>query len=97
MKNIQLKNWNSSSKLLFKLSKEKIAKDIGIYVGEKCPEILFDTDYEIYECEETGLQFSYPMKAGLGSFYDWIVNKKFYYKNLPSLYRSKRVVKKRTN
>jgi SAM-dependent methyltransferase len=79
MKNKQLKNWDSSSKLLLKLTKEEIAKNLSNYVGEKCPQSLFDTDYEIYECKETGLQFSYPMKAGSGSFYDWIVNKKFYY------------------
>ena len=43
------------------------------------PEHIVETDYTLWQCSETGLQFAWPMLPGSPAFYNWVGSFDSYY------------------
>lgn len=52
------------------------------YYGEEPPAGVCDTDYQLWECAETGLQFAEPRIQGTAEFYRWVGSFSSYYPGL---------------
>ncbi len=62
--------------------------------GAKAPAGVVETDYSLWECAETGLQFAWPMLPGNVVFYEWISSFSSYYPGIRWEYRKIREVLK---
>src|SRR5581483_8501527 len=61
------------------LSKAFILEQLERYYGARPPEGAVENDYVLYECAETGLQFSWPQRPGNSIFYAWLAGFDSYY------------------
>lgn len=79
MKNIFRNRENIKLKL--RLSKSEIVQYLALHHGVDKADLteLVDTDYEIWECCDTGFSWSEPMLQGSDLFYNWITATPNYY------------------
>lgn len=61
------------------LPKTFILEQLELYYRAKPPASLVQSDYSIWECSETGLQFAWPMLPGSREFYEWVSSFAGYY------------------
>src|SRR5581483_8656792 len=61
------------------LPKPFLLERLEEYYGEKPPPELVATDYALWRCAETGLEFAWPMQPGSARFYEWISRFPSYY------------------
>ena len=69
----------SRATLVRKLSEERLKGELSKYFGRPYPNSASIPNYEIWRCEETGLEFANPMTPGDATFYSWITEADFYY------------------
>ncbi len=56
-----------------------LREQLAIYYGAPPPPQAVESDYEIWECAETGLQFAQPLRPGNLCFYQWVSSFASYY------------------
>ena len=61
------------------LSQGFLLERLEDYYQSRPPAAVVETDYSLWECAETGLQFAWPMRAGNVAFYEWVSSFKSYY------------------
>jgi SAM-dependent methyltransferase len=61
------------------LSKDHLRHTYADYFGTQPPLEAFSTDYSIWRCSETGMEFCWPAQGGSKSFYEWISSHCSYY------------------
>jgi SAM-dependent methyltransferase len=61
------------------LPKTYLLEQLALYYGEKPSEQIVESDYSLWRCVETGLQFCWPMLPGNTVFYEWISGFTSYY------------------
>jgi SAM-dependent methyltransferase len=66
------------------------------YKTQPPPEIV-ETDYALWQCMETGLQFAWPMIPGNAVFYEWVSSFESYYPGLRWEYKKVRELLKTEN
>lgn len=59
-----------------------LAEALSSYYGERPPEAACESDYSLWECAETGLQFARPARQGNDVFYRWVSRFPSYYPGL---------------
>lgn len=52
---------------------------LGAYFQAAPPDELVETDYALWRCTETGLEFSWPLLPGNAQFYKWVSSFESYY------------------
>ncbi|MEI8329918.1 MAG: class I SAM-dependent methyltransferase [Chlamydiia bacterium] len=66
---------------LYELSKDNIKNQLSKYFSRDVPDNIIDTDYSIWRCSETSLEFCWPQEPGNKNFYEWISLFSSYYPN----------------
>ena len=61
------------------LPKETIFRFLKAYYGTQPPAEIIETDYTLWRCSETGIEFAWPMTPGNHAFYEWISSFDSYY------------------
>ncbi|MCW5312450.1 methyltransferase domain-containing protein [Nostoc sp. KVJ3] len=61
------------------LSQQNIMSELEDYFAEKPPEKIEIIDYEIQQCKNCSLEYSFPLEAGSQSFYQWVTTRAGYY------------------
>lgn len=61
------------------LPKAYLLEKLGAYYNAPPPPMAVETDYSLWECAETKLQFSWPMAPGNTGFYEWVSRFDSYY------------------
>jgi SAM-dependent methyltransferase len=61
------------------LPKEKLSQSYAEYFGTQPPSGAFNTDYTLWRCSDTAMEFCWPPQGGSKSFYEWISSHPFYY------------------
>src|SRR6185503_7766753 len=61
------------------LPRELILDQLEYYYQQKPPADVVETDYSLWRCAETGLEFAWPMLPGNLSFYKWVSQFQTYY------------------
>jgi SAM-dependent methyltransferase len=61
------------------LPKSFILEELESYYQAKPPELAVESDYSMWRCSETGLEFAWPMQPGNASFYEWVSSFSSYY------------------
>ena len=56
-----------------------LLEKLGAYYHATPPPMTVETDYSLWECSETQLQFSWPMAPGNATFYEWVSSFDSYY------------------
>ena len=56
-----------------------LLEKLGVYYQTNPPPTVVETDYSLWECAETKLQFSQPMMPGNARFYEWVSSFESYY------------------
>jgi SAM-dependent methyltransferase len=56
-----------------------ILEQLEKYYGVKPPGRVVESDYSLWQCAETGLQFAWPMLPGNVAFYEWVSQFESYY------------------
>jgi SAM-dependent methyltransferase len=56
-----------------------LREQLAFYYGSPTPPEAVESDYEMWECAETGLQFAQPLRPGNLCFYEWISSFASYY------------------
>lgn len=64
------------------LPRKLILEQLEHYYQQKPPAEVVETDYSIWRCSETGLEFAWPMRPGNLEFYKWISQFDSYYPGL---------------
>jgi SAM-dependent methyltransferase len=65
------------------LPRARLLTELSRYFNSPIPSQAIETDYSLWRCSETGLEFSWPLSPGNPIFYDWI-------SQFPAYYPSKR-------
>ncbi len=71
--------------------------DLELQFGARPPAAVVETDYSLWQCVETGLQFAWPMLPGNAAFYQWVSSFSSYYPGLRWEYRKIRDILKTEN
>ncbi len=66
-------------KKIRELSRTFILEKLAEYHAAQPPEDSVESDYSMWECAETGLQFAWPMLPGNTAFYAWLAGFTTYY------------------
>jgi 2-polyprenyl-3-methyl-5-hydroxy-6-metoxy-1,4-benzoquinol methylase len=74
------------------LPKAYLLKQLESHYQAKPPPQIVETDYELWQCAETGLQFASPMLPGTAAFYEWVSSFDIYYPGLRWEYRKVRQI-----
>jgi 2-polyprenyl-3-methyl-5-hydroxy-6-metoxy-1,4-benzoquinol methylase len=61
------------------LSREFLLTQLADYFHAKPPEKVVETDYSLWRCSETGLEFCAPPQPGNAAFYEWVSSFDSYY------------------
>src|SRR5687768_16161109 len=61
------------------LPRDFILEQLEQYYGVKPPAAAVETDYTIWQCSETKLEFAWPMLPGNACFYEWLSGFPSYY------------------
>jgi SAM-dependent methyltransferase len=69
----------SSPKKILDLPKKFLLEQLELYYKTRPPEEVVETDYALWECAETGLQFAWPAVPGSLRFYEWVSGFTSYY------------------
>jgi len=64
------------------LPKQFLLEQLELQYHSKPPSNIVETDYALWECAETGLQFAWPMLPGNVAFYEWVSQFSSYYPGL---------------
>src|SRR5687767_10872560 len=82
------------------LSKGFLLEELELQYKTRPPPNVVETDYSMWQCAETGLQFAWPMLPGNAAFYEWVSSFESYYpgirwdyKKVRSLLQSEGVLK----
>lgn len=70
---------NSDSWIVRELKAPYILSSLEKYYGNKPPDNLGISDYQILQCEKCSLEWASPSQPGSDSFYQWITGKAGYY------------------
>lgn len=85
---------NLPPKKIRDLPQSFLLRELELQYGAKAPEGVVETDYSLWECAETGLQFAWPMLPGNIVFYEWISGFSTYYPGIRWEYRKLREILK---
>ncbi len=69
------------------LPKTFLLEQLELYYGAKPPAQVVECDYSLWQCVETGLQFSWPILPGNIAFYEWVSRFESYYPGMRWEYR----------
>ena len=61
------------------LPRSLLLEKLGAYYQATPPAEVVETDYALWECGETQLQFAWPMRPGNAAFYEWVSSFASYY------------------
>jgi 2-polyprenyl-3-methyl-5-hydroxy-6-metoxy-1,4-benzoquinol methylase len=61
------------------LPRKFILEQLENYYQQKPPADVVETDYSMWRCSETGLEFAWPMQPGNLQFYKWVSGFESYY------------------
>jgi SAM-dependent methyltransferase len=61
------------------LPKKELEEAYAAYFGTQPPSDAFTTDYTLWRCSTTGMEFCWPAQGGNQSFYEWVSSHSFYY------------------
>lgn len=61
------------------LPRSFILDQLEIYYGQRPPDDAVDSDYSLWRCAETKLEFAWPVRPGNLCFYEWISRFDSYY------------------
>ena len=61
------------------LPRSFMLESLGVYYQVAAPPAVVETDYTLWECAETQLQFADPMLPGNKAFYEWVSSFASYY------------------
>jgi SAM-dependent methyltransferase len=61
------------------LPKTFLLEQLECYYGKKPPAEVVESDYSLWRCAETGLEFAWPMLPGNALFYEWVSSFASYY------------------
>ena len=72
------------------LPKAFILEQLELYYGKRPPEAVVETDYSLWRCAETDLEYAWPMRPGSIGFYEWVSQFESYYPGMRWEYREVR-------
>jgi len=61
------------------LPRSFLLEELSNYFGAPCPDSAVQTNYSLWRCRDTGLEFSWPLEPGNFDFYKWISGFANYY------------------
>lgn len=66
-------------KKIRELSKSLLLEQLELYYHARPPAQIVESDYTLWRCAQTGLEFAWPMLPGNTAFYQWVSRFESYY------------------
>lgn len=74
------------------LPRSYLRAQLELHYQAKSPPQIVETDYSLWQCAETGLQFAWPMVPGSTAFYEWVSSFEIYYPGIRWEYKKIRQI-----